>query len=523
MPVAVFGGLALAIGLPPASVQAEDCVGVEMQHRLALANCLIDSAVAIAAALVQYQGCHAGEWDMRALVDEYYLKTFPIHGSLSVTNENESYLLNGIIAPLFGNLLCRASSEDIESLFAGVPFTYSSGRNDYYPDAVIDPQSTTVCVNEYESSGRVSLDVPGTPKYIGQDTLAFNTDGTTIFADGALLVTLRGLGGSVDVWSLGEDILMPPLDALQVAGFKLEGSTAGCRLGVEADIYNGGAFVPEFGFGLDIFGTLKIEAEAQADVKLYLSLANNSGLLRGLGPNGSSLAYTDDDILSWNGTNYAIVFDGAAAGLRLGAEIAAFDVDTTNNRILMAFETAETVPGLDRVSVTDIVAFDLDTGTFSLFFDGSDVGLAGPDEAIDGLQLLSDGRLVLSTRDQTAVPSGSLLPYVVYGQDLLAFTPTRLGADTQGSWSIYLDGSRVGLETSDEGVDAVAVAANGDVYLSTQGFFSLMDLTGEDEDVFVCTPAVATTGTITDCAFVPFFDGTAYGLAGDNVDAIDLP
>lgn len=264
MTVAVSGGLALAIGLPAATVRAE-CEGVEIQSRLALANCMIESAVGIAAAMVQYQGCNAGEWDIRALVDEYYLQTLPIQGSLSVTGDGETFLLNGKSAaqfnPELNNVLCQVSSEDIANMFAGVPFTYSGGRDNYYPDAVIDRQSALICVTDYLGSGRVTLDVPGNPQYLERDTLAFSTDGTTIYGDGALTVLRRGQGGSVATWGLAKEILMPPIDTLQTDGFEVEATLNGCEIEIEADVYNGGVFVPEFGYGLDIYGTLKIEPE----------------------------------------------------------------------------------------------------------------------------------------------------------------------------------------------------------------------------------------------------------------------
>jgi hypothetical protein len=300
-----------------------------------------------------------------------------------------------------------------------------------------------------------------------------------------------------------------------------------------------GSFVytPNAGFaGIDSFGyvawdatsvsntaTVTITVSAPTAPKLYLSMANRFGLLKGLGPNGTNLVYADEDILYFNGINYEMFFDGSSVGLRPTANIAAFDIDWPNNRILMSFSTAQTVPYVGRITASDIVAFDMGTRTFSFVFDGSDVGLIGPAEALDALQLLPDGRLVVSTVDLASVPSVTGLPLYATGHDLLAFTPTRLGSVTQGTWALYFDGSAVGLETNDERVDAGSVAANGNVYLSTLGVFAVTGLSGEGEDVFVCTPTAVTTGAITGCTFSPFFDGSAYGLGADNVDGIDLP
>jgi hypothetical protein len=86
---------------------------------------------------------------------------------------------------------------------------------------------------------------------------------------------------------------------------------------------------------------------------------------------------------------------------------------------------------------------------------------------------------------------------------------------------MYFDGSDVGLTASAEDIDGVAVK-NGNVYLSTTGNFGVTGLSGADEDVFACNSA--TTGPTTSCAsFSLFFDGSLFGLAGNDLFAIDLP
>lgn len=255
-------------------------------------------------------------------------------------------------------------------------------------------------------------------------------------------------------------------------------------------------------------------------IQLYLSLTNTSGTLASLGPNGSSLAYRDEDILSWNGLHYDMVFDGSAVGLPASADIFAFEVDSANHRILMAFAASLTIPGIaGAVDATDIVAYDQTTGAFSLYFDGSDVGLDSTADRIDALELLADGRLLLSTRGNPTVPGITGLA----DEDLLAFTPTSLGDTTSGTWALYFDGSDVALNTTaDEDVDAAAVDGDGGIYLSTLGNFAVAGLSGQDEDVFVCTPT--SLGPKTTCSgFTLFFDGTAPGLGADDLDAIDLP
>jgi hypothetical protein len=112
-------------------------------------------------------------------------------------------------------------------------------------------------------------------------------------------------------------------------------------------------------------------------------------------------------------------------------------------------------------------------------------------------------------------------------EDVLVFTPATMdayGNILSGTWGMYFDGSDVGLaDSSNEDVDALDVASNGDIYLSTLGDFTVNGVAGADEDVFVCVPA--SIGDTTSCNYLPtlYFDGSAWGLAGNDVDAINLP
>ncbi len=229
----------------------------------------------------------------------------------------------------------------------------------------------------------------------------------------------------------------------------------------------------------------------------------------------------NEDIVAFDGTNFSLYFDGSDVGLS-GFTIDAFAI-IGDTEILMSFTKAGSVPGISgTVDDSDIVKFtgslgSQTSGTFELYFDGSDVGLASGGEDVDSIELLSDGTtLLLST-------TGSFRTNGLSGrdEDILAFTPSSLGDSTEGSWALYFDGSDVALSGNSEDVDGLAVRG-GNIYLSTTGNFSTSGLSGADEDVFVCnTP---NTGTNTSCSsFTPFFDGSAYGLSGNDIFAFDLP
>jgi hypothetical protein len=154
----------------------------------------------------------------------------------------------------------------------------------------------------------------------------------------------------------------------------------------------------------------------------------------------------------------------------------------------------------------------------SLYSTASDVGLTTSGEDVDAVELLPGGHMLVSTVNTVSATGAA-----GEDEDLLEFAPTSLGANTAGSFTLYFDGSDVGLTASGEDVDAAAVDSSGKIYLSTFNNFSVTDVSGADEDVFVFTPT--STGSTTSGSFSSTlsFDGSAFGLGGNDVLAIDLP
>ena len=80
----------------------------------------------------------------------------------------------------------------------------------------------------------------------------------------------------------------------------------------------------------------------------------------------------------------------------------------------------------------------------------------------------------------------------------------------------------MGLGSSSEDVDAVAVDAGGDIYLSSEGNFGVNGTSGADEDVFICRNPLP--GPSTSCgSWQMFFDGSPFGLGTNDILGIDLP
>ena len=247
---------------------------------------------------------------------------------------------------------------------------------------------------------------------------------------------------------------------------------------------------------------------------LYFTLAANATL--------GGIAVANEDIVAKNGAAFSLYFDGSDVGLA-SSTIDAFSILNAND-LLLSFAADADLAGIGRVDDSDIVKFTATSlggttaGSFALYFDASDVGLNGSGEDVDAFELLSNGHLLVSPLGSAGVPGLSAA-----GADVLEFSPTSLGPSTAGTWSMYFDGSDVGLTTSAETVDALALDNAGGVYLSTAGSFLVTGLSGADEDVFVFVPAAlgaATTGTFSP---VLYFDGSLYGLDTNDVFAIDLP
>ena len=155
----------------------------------------------------------------------------------------------------------------------------------------------------------------------------------------------------------------------------------------------------------------------------------------------------------------------------------------------------------------DIISYDEDSGSWAMYFDGSDVGLTGD---VDAFALLSDGSLLLSI-DASATLGGISFT----DADIIQFTPTSLGPNTAGTFSMYFDGSDVGLTTSSEDIDALHVMSDGSLIISFIGNFSVPGVSGADEDLARFVPT--SLGPNTSGTWSLYFDGSDVGLTTPNL------
>jgi len=244
---------------------------------------------------------------------------------------------------------------------------------------------------------------------------------------------------------------------------------------------------------------------------IYISPAK-SGTVGGV-------AYTNGDILRYDGSSWSMYFDGSDVGVK---SVKGF-VLLPGGGILIAPGAKATLAGVGAVMGQDIVRFtptstgNNTTGSFQWYFDGSDVGLTTAAEAIDALTIDNAGQLLISTKGAATVPSGSGTSVRGADEDLLKFTFGTSGATTSGAWTFFFDGSDVGLTRED--VDAAWMdVSNGDLYLSVEDAFSLSGgVSGAGGSVFVCDPG--TLGSTTTCAYRNYWNAAAVGLT-TNVDGL---
>lgn len=246
---------------------------------------------------------------------------------------------------------------------------------------------------------------------------------------------------------------------------------------------------------------------------LYFSLFSSATL-----PGG--LTVSDEDIVRYDGTTLSLWFDGSDVGLA-SKRIDGFTI-VNDSEVLLSIDTTVTLPGVvGTVDDSDIVRFVASSigtataGSFSMYFDGSDVDLTLSGEDIDGFEVLPDGSLLVTTTGAVSVSGIS-----AQDEDILRFIPLTLGAETSGSWQWYFDGSDLGLGAED--IDAMSIGGQGELYFSLVDAWSVAGRVVDDEDISVFLPQVTGAATQGILASSLWFDGSAFGLAANNINGMDV-
>jgi hypothetical protein len=261
-------------------------------------------------------------------------------------------------------------------------------------------------------------------------------------------------------------------------------------------------------------------SDAEVEGTIYVSPTSKAKI--------GSVTYFDNDILAYTpGVGWAQVFDGSDLKVKSVRNLAF--LPGGSGAFLMTVGTKNTLPGLARqANPTDIIKFTpgptstgtATTGTFSLYLTGSLIGLTTGTEAIDGLAIDSSGALYISTTGNGSVPLSGGGSLSFQDEDILKFVPTGFGSVSNGTWSLYLDGTTTAnsLTQNREDINALWLDSNGDIYLSTlSGYDVGGGLTGSGGEVLIC----GGTGANRTCDYREFWDAGKPPF-DKGIDALDI-
>ena len=230
----------------------------------------------------------------------------------------------------------------------------------------------------------------------------------------------------------------------------------------------------------------------------------------------------DEDVLVQDLANgsWSLFLDGSDIGLS-SVNLDAFAL-LGDGSMIMSMDKPKTLPDVGRIDDSDLVRFVPSSigvttaGTFEWYFDGSDVGLTTSGEDITAVAILADGTLLISVVDRFSVPGAS-----GGDEDLIVFSPTQLGASTSGTWSFYFDGSDVALRSGNEDIHGLWLdEATNDIVISTKASFSVSGVQGQGGDLLACAPT--SLGSATACNYRLYWDASANNLGNQAVDAFSV-
>jgi hypothetical protein len=186
--------------------------------------------------------------------------------------------------------------------------------------------------------------------------------------------------------------------------------------------------------------------------------------------------------------------------------------------MLASFAATGSVGGV-AFADEDVLRFD--GQNWSLFFDGSDVGAGSVD--LFGISIVDADTFLMTFSANVTLPAGNGVTLAVTPQDIVQFDATSLGDTTAGTFSMYLNGIDVGLDTSSETIDALSVLPDGRILISTTVDSAVPGVAGKDEDLLAFTPT--SLGDTTSGTWAIYFDGSDVGLAdltSEDIDAAEV-
>lgn len=205
---------------------------------------------------------------------------------------------------------------------------------------------------------------------------------------------------------------------------------------------------------------------------------------------------------------------------------------------LVSTDTAGIVDGIE-FGPEDILAYDVESEEWSLFFDGSEYGLQPGKHDIEAIAFPSpttDPREIYLSFYQNKVKVDGV--GAVTGQDVIKFTESTTPSASY-SYELYFDGSDVGLSTVGEKIDGLEVflpteSVKGScpaalLGISTLGQYSIPakfafegnKLTGDGSDVLLF--CATNLGQDTAGFWIKYFDGRDKGMPKNYLSSLSLP
>ena len=182
--------------------------------------------------------------------------------------------------------------------------------------------------------------------------------------------------------------------------------------------------------------------------------------------------HDDADVYTWDNTDFGRFFDASVAGLLGNADIDGLTI-VDGNHFYVSFIPDTTLPGLGTVQDEDVAYYD--NGVWSVYFDGTAQGLTNAGQDLDAIDIV-DGVLYFSTAgggNTNPVP-GVAAPYD--DADIYAWDGT--------SFSRVFDASAVGLPGAAD-IDGLVYVGPDNFYVSFNATTTSLVGPGivEDEDI----------------------------------------
>ena len=187
----------------------------------------------------------------------------------------------------------------------------------------------------------------------------------------------------------------------------------------------------------------------------------------------------------------------------------------SDTEILMSLHPAGSVPGVGPVSATDILKFT--ATSLGENTDGTfELYLSGNDYGLTQAEQQVDALEFIDGRLLISTAKS-----ITAGGTVTSRDEDILELDTGGNWQVYFDGSDVSLDGQQQDLKAVAVAANGDISLSMRDAVTVPGVAPRNEDVFRFIPVSLGSSTSGNYDPILSFDGSVHNLVTNDISAMD--